>query len=102
MNLFEPVILSALGLVMVERNPMGLDLNKKDLHILQQYFSNQNGQDIRQCLKEALYQLNQIINLPQTSRDYVLLCIPKLAAAIQNAVNLKTLDKVFLIPNRKC
>lgn len=102
MNLFEPVVLSALGLVTVEKNPMGLDLDKKDLHILQQHFLEQSVQEIGECLKEALYQLNQIINLSQTSLNYALLCIPKLAAAIQNAVNLKTLDKVFLIPNRKC
>lgn len=101
MNLFEPVVLSALGLVLVERNPMELDLDIKDLNILQQYFLEQSVQDIGECLKEAFFQLNQIINLPQTSMDYALLCIPKLAASIQNAVNLKTLDKVFLIPGKK-
>lgn len=98
MNLFEPVLLSALGLIMVNRYPAQLDLSKNDICLLYQQFSGQSEHEIQDCLKKALILLDRKMELPQISRRYASLCIPQIAAAIQNAVKMKTLDKVFLIP----
>lgn len=98
MNLFEPVLLSALGLIMVNRHPAQLDLSKSDIGLLYQQFSGQSEHEIQDCLKKALFLLDRKMELPQISKRYVSLCIPQIAATIQIAAKMKTLDKVFLIP----
>lgn len=98
LNIFEPVLLSALGLILRNRSPKQLDLNEYDISSLYHLFDRQSEDEVRECLKKALSSLNEEMNLPQNSMQYASLCIPKLTAIILNAVKLKTLDKVFLIP----
>lgn len=98
LNIFEPVLLAALGLVIRDRNPQRLDLTPNDISLLYRQFSNQSENQIQDCLKRALLSLNQKMDLPQASVQYASLCIPKLVATILNAMQTKTLDKVFLIP----
>lgn len=99
LNIFEPVLLSALGLVLQERSPKHLDLTQQDVSLLYQRFSNQSEKHIEPCIMKALFSLNRVMHLPQASMRYALLCIPKLAAVILHAVKTDTLDKVFLIPS---
>ena len=98
MNLFEPVLLSALGLILVNRNPVLLDLHQKDIDLLQQQFSGQPVHEIQDSLEKALLVLDWKIKLPQTAIEYAFFCMPGIAVIVQNAVKMKTLDKVFLIP----
>lgn len=98
LNIFEPVLLSALGLVIRNRDPKNLNLNEDDISVLYQQFSCQTGKEIQDCLKKALLDLQKAMDFLQISMQYVSLCIPKLAVTIRNAVKMKTLDKVFLIP----
>lgn len=98
LNIFEPVLLSALGLIIQKRNPKQLDLNKNDISILHQLFSGQSEKEVQSCLKKALFYLNEKMDLPYISMQYASLCIPKLTVIILNAVKMKTLDKVFLTP----
>lgn len=98
LNIFEPVLLSALGLVIRDRNPKRLDLTENDISFLYLLFSGQSKKEVEICLKKALFNLNEKINLPRISMQYASLCIPKLVATVINAVKMKTLDKVFLIP----
>ena len=99
MNLLEPVLLSALGLILVNRNPVLLDLHKKDIALLQQQFSGQPVHEIQDSLEKALLVLDWEIKLPQTAIEYVFFCMPGIAVIVRNAVKMKTLDKVFLIPS---
>lgn len=98
MNIFEPVLLSALGLIILKRHPQQLHLTKKDIDCLYQRFSNQSQNEIALTLKKAFLLLNQEIKLPKISKTYISLCIPQLARTIQNSITLKTLDKVFIVP----
>ena len=98
LNIFEPVLLSALGLIIRNRSPLRLNLTEKDISILQQKFSEQSEMEVQDCLRNALSALNTEMNLPQISMQYAALCIPNIVATILNAVKLKTLDKVFLLP----
>ena len=99
MNLFEPVLLSALGLILVNRNPAKLDLHQKDIDLLMQQFSGQSVHEIQDSLEKALLVLDWEIKLPQTAIEYVFFCMPGIAVIVRNAVKMKTLDKVFLIPS---
>lgn len=65
---------------------------------MQQKFSEQSEMEVQDCLRNALSALNTEMNLPQISMQYAALCIPNIVATILNAVKLKTLDKVFLLP----
>lgn len=98
LNIFEPVLLSALGLVIQCRSPKNLNLNEDDISALYQQFACQSEKEIQDCLKKAFLSLNREMDISQSSRQYTLLCLSKLAATIKNAVLMKTLDKVFLIP----
>lgn len=98
LNIFEPVLLSALGLIIRNHSPKRLDLTENDICFLYQHFSDQSEKEVQSCLQQALFALNKRIDLPQLSIQYASLCIPKLTATILNAIKMKTLDKVFLIP----
>lgn len=98
MNLFEPVLLSALGLVLLNRSPRRLDLTEQDIELLYRQFGRNTKQDIKEQLVQAISRLNEEMELPQGSMRYAAACLPKIALSIQNAVMMETLDKVFLIP----
>lgn len=98
LNIFEPVLLSALGLIIRDRSPKRLDLTQNDISFLYRQFSGQSEMEVQDCLKKAFFCLNRKMDFPQISMEYASLCIPKLVGTILNAVKMKTLDKVFLIP----
>lgn len=98
LNIFEPVILSALGLVICKKDSKRLDLTEKDMSFLYQMFKGKSETKVQDCLKKALISLNKNMDFPQECIQYASLCIPKLTSIIINAVKMKTLDKVFLVP----
>lgn len=98
MNLFEPVFLSALGLSILHRNPEQLDLSKEDIVSLYRFFSGKSKQEIQLILENAFCDLDKKMELPEISKRYICLCIPKFAETSQKSVVLKTMDKVFLAP----
>lgn len=98
MNLFEPVFLSALGLSILHRNPEQLDLSKEDIVSLYRFFSGKSKQEIQLILENAFCDLDKKMELPEISKRYICLCIPKFAETIQKSVVSKTMDKVFLAP----
>lgn len=98
LNIFEPVLLAALGLVIRERNPERLDLTKQDVAGLNQLFLGQSQKEIQSRLENALSDLQETMDLPPVSLRYASLCMPRLTVVIRNAIRLKTLDKVFLVP----
>lgn len=98
MNLFEPVLLSALALAMLGRRPETLDLTETELSGLSRHFAGASESDAESSLAQALCRTDEMLSLPPLSRQYALLCLPKLAFAVRNAAALGTLDKVFLVP----
>lgn len=98
LNIFESVLLSALGLIIRGRSPKRLDLTESDIVFLYRQFSGKSEKSVQERLEKSLSQLNQEMEIPQVSMQYASLCISKLVGTILNAVKMKTLDKVFLIP----
>lgn len=98
MNLFEPVLLAALGLATLGRSPERLDLTEAELSGLSRRFAGASENDVQRSLAEALRRLDDAMRLPPLSLEYASLCLPKLAFAVRNAAALGTLDKVFLLP----
>lgn len=98
MNIFEPVLLSALGLILTKQSPRKLDLSTADIEILYQLFKSRSVTEIQTFLEKALIILDEIIKLPKQSKKYVSICLPNLAISIEQAVIMGTLDKIFLVP----
>lgn len=98
MNIFEYVILSVLGLVMSEREPQKLNLKKEDIDHLYCLFSGKTDDEIICCLRKALFSLDNCNLLPKSTHQYLTVTLHKFVSVIGNAVKMKTLDKVFLVP----
>ena len=96
-NIFEPVLLCALGLTLLGANPMHINLTPKSIDRLYCIFNGKTRDSIIHILKKALAMLSEKINLPRRVKKYAAFCIPKLAPAIENALNTKSIDKVFIM-----
>lgn len=100
LNLFEPVLLSALALTICHHRPLALDLSTRDLHIISQHFAHHDQHEIQKQLTSTFFVLNQTLQLPAHCRQYILQIMPKLADIVKTASELKMLDKVFLLPDQ--
>lgn len=98
MNLFEYVILSASGLVLLKRAPQKLNLTKNDVESLYRLFLDKADEEIAGYLNKAVISLSDKKLLPKSTDRYLTVTLHKLVSAINNAVKTKTLDKVFLVP----
>lgn len=96
-NVFEPVLLAALGLIIVGRLPAGLNLTAYDVLLLEDMFCGKTKGQIESTLKTALDRLSVYLDVPKRSIAYAAACLPTLAANISNATEHNTLDKVFLV-----
>ena len=97
-NIFEPVLLSALGLIMAGRLPADLGLTPYDILLLEDTFEGKTKEQIESALCTALNRLKTYLDVPERSIAYASACLPALAANIANATEHNALDKVFLIP----
>ena len=59
-NIFEPVLIAALGLVMVGRLPSGLDLTTYDILLLENTFEGKTKEQIESALCTAVNRLKSI------------------------------------------
>ena len=97
-NIFEPVLLSALGLIMAGRLPADLGLTPYDILLLEDTFEGKTKEQIESALCTALNRLKTYLDVPERSIAYAAACLPALAANIANATEHNALDKVFLVP----
>lgn len=90
-------MLSALGLVLLNRNPQKLNLSKEDVENLYFLFSDKSDEEIVRYLGKAVLSLSEHSLLPKSTGHYLTVTLQKFVSAISNAVKTKTLDKVFLV-----
>lgn len=96
-NIFEHVLLAALGLVLAGRLPAGLDMTAYDILLLEDLFCGKTKEQIETALYTALDRLTIYLDVPERSISYASECIPVLSANVFNAAEHNALDKVFLI-----
>lgn len=96
MNLFEPVFLTALGLVLTDGDPESLHLTNENLRTLYRIFSGRNRDETERILRNALSGLKEACSVPKLALEYGSLCIPFLSSNVQNGVSYHSLDKIFL------
>ena len=92
-NLFEPVLLSALALSALNRSAAGLDLTKDDINRLYELSAESCA-----WIADACSLLCRNSELSPRCEGYIKLCLPHLIEQTENAVKMHTLDKIFLAP----
>lgn len=97
-NIFEHVILSAIGLVLNDRSPVTLDLSATDVFNIYDIFAGKDSDEIKEVIVSACEKLMFYLNIPENVRSYILRSIPKLSAAVESALKREILDKIFVRP----
>lgn len=98
LNIYEYVLLSVLGLIIVGKNYYDLNLTKEDVAYLYDLWKKKTKNDIFLQLKRTYLYFHKKMNLSQNTLTYTTLCLLKLSREIEEALKVKTLDKLFLIP----
>ena len=96
MNLFEPVFLTALGLVLTGGDPESLHLTDENMRTLYRIFSGRDGDETERILQNGLARLKEELVLPKLALEYSALCIPFLTSSVVNGISYHSLDKIFL------
>ena len=97
-NLFEPVLLSALGLILVGKSPRGLNLETADLRRLQVMLAGLDAHEIAGKLASAIEQLQTHFTFGAQTIQYIRTCVPKLADNLFQSIQLCAIEKCFVIP----
>lgn len=95
LNLFEYVLMEAIGLVLCGGNPFDLNLKESDLNTLHDRFE-QDG--VRHCVIEAIRQLDGKGLFTKLTRQYVTMCQESTVSLIEQSLFMHTLHTLFLIP----
>lgn len=97
-NIFEPVIMAAAGLVICGRNVRTLGLCREDICRLSQIFHAKSLMETSIYIEKAVRLLDRELGMSRSSLRYAVSCVPQMAVAVREAVRNDTLDKVFVIP----
>lgn len=97
-NIYEPVLTAALGCILAGRNVYRLALTSEDIQELKTLFYGKKRDEIAKVLAEALDSLVESMGLRDSLKDYLVASLPQMAASIENALQFKTLDRVFIVP----
>lgn len=94
-NIYMYVLSCALGLVMCEKDPYELKIEREDYDFIESRLAGQNNKNVLLVLYDALDKLTDILTIDEKTRDYLLFSIRQLASEISlsNGENLKS---VFL------
>lgn len=94
-NIFEYVLYSALGLVLLGKSPLNLDLTKNDVKKIEEIFFQKSETEIFSILNEALANLVYLLAIDKETEAYLLSTVEKLEYTLKNSKNLSSL---FLVP----
>lgn len=97
MNIFEPVLMCALGLTLLEKPPLELNIRQENLKTLYEMLEGQSEETLRKIFENAAASLCRELDMANIFLSYVYSCMPQIVWSVKNAIELKTLDKVFLV-----
>lgn len=97
-NIYEPVLSAAIGCLLSGGDVRRLEMVPSSIQILNDLFRGKRRTEIEGILREAVGQLSALMELTEPVKRYLRGSLPQIAAAIENAVPLQTLDRVFILP----
>ena len=97
-NIYEQVLIAAIGCVLSGDAVHRLEMTPSSIKILSDLFSGKSKNEIIKILEKAVEQLNTLMELTQPLKKYISNSLIQIAEEIENAVELRTLKCVFIIP----
>lgn len=97
-NIFEPVMMAAVGLVICGRNVRPLELCMEDISRLSKVFHAKSLMETSMYIEKAVRLMDRELGMSRSSLRYAVSCVPQMAMTVREAVRNGTLDKVFVIP----
>ena len=94
-NIFELVLINALGRILVYKDLTHLALNKTDCMILQGVF--EKAEVPLERLQVAAMQIIDHFKIKGFLREYIVDVLPSIASRIREAIVNQTIDKVFVV-----
>ena len=99
LNIFEIVLTEALGCSIAERNINELNLTDEDINFLNNKLQKGDFSALFSTLNNAMKHIFEVFCLRNPSlRAYIESSLPEIAAKIETALKLNTLNKVFITP----
>lgn len=92
-NIYEPVLLSALGCTILGRDTLGTSTSGRAY--LQQLFAGMTCNEIFAALQKALDALGSRLQFSKELMRYIKGSLPQLTRSIEAAVNKNSLDRIF-------
>ena len=97
-NIFEPVMMAAVGLVICGKPVRALELCKEDISRLSDVFRGKSLMETSMYIEKAVRLMDRELGMSRSSLRYAVSCVPQMAMSVREAVKNGTLDKVFIIP----
>ncbi|MFT8361964.1 MAG: DUF6179 domain-containing protein [Sporolactobacillus sp.] len=98
MNLYGPVLTSAIGCKLTGRPPRQLNLNADAVGLIGKRLEQESRTDIQALLEATVAELARDMRLPAALTGYLRRSCESLSVSVELAVKTGTLDHVFLIP----
>lgn len=97
-NIYEPVLCAAIGCILSGRDVYRLEMVPSSTKILSDLFRGKTRTENDEILMEAVGRLSALMELTEPLKRYLVGSLPQIATAIEKAVLLQTLDRVFILP----
>ncbi len=97
-NIYEQVLITAIGCVLSDGNVHRLEITPSSIKILIDLFSGKTKNEIVKVLKKAVEQLDMQMELTIPLKKYISDSLSQIAGEIEKAVELKTLNNLFIKP----
>lgn len=97
-NIFEPLMMAAVGLVICGRPVRTLALCMEDISRLSNVFREKSLVETSIYIEKAVRLMDRELGMSRPSLRYAVSCVPQMALSVRKAVKNGTLDKVFVIP----
>ncbi len=98
LNLYEPVLITALGCIIAETDLMHLDITEHGVNCLSGKFMQKTEAEITEIISNASVNLNEKLKLSQGLFQYIQSSLPKVIRKISAAVSENTLNRLFILP----
>lgn len=98
LNIYEPVLSAALGSVIADAPATSLEITPKIQSFLYHYFAGKMRAEIEQILYDALLKLTESLSFSNSLIVYVQQSLSQLAVTIESAMEIGSLECVFIIP----
>lgn len=98
MNIYEPVLLAALGCAIAGTDPKRLDITEYGATHLYWQFIDMPPSEIAEVIQNAVAGLIRVFDCPQGLVQYLQGSLPSIISRVQTATREQTLNRVFVLP----